>query len=308
VNSLPNEQLKQAFLVLTGEQPAGAPEAENRLLPLLSSRWRLIALVALLFTAATVAYCVTADKWYRAQILMVVVQPEAGTSMLDSLSGGLGGIAALAGVDLTGNEAFKKEFLARFSSRAFTYRFLTDEGMLPILFYRKWDAEHQRWKSADPAKQPSLERAFRMFTEKVRTISEDRRTGVIKVTVDWTDPVLARDWANKLVARFNADARSLARDESQRSLEYLNRELAHTEIVDLRQTINGMIETETRKAMLATVREQYAFKIIDPAFLPGKEGIVWPRSALLVIAAIILGSVFGSLIVIGLARRRERGE
>jgi uncharacterized protein involved in exopolysaccharide biosynthesis len=304
MNSPTNEPGQQAFLILAGEQSVQARRFESRLLPLLLDRWRLIAAVSLLFAFGAVGYCLSAAKWYRAQVLMAAVQPDLGTTNLGSVGGGLGGIAALAGIDLNGGDSFKKEFVARFSSRAFTYRFLTEEGLIPILFSRKWDTQQQRWKSTDPDEQPTLEQAYQMFNGKIRMISEDRRNGLIKVTVDWKDPLLAKDWANKLVARFNADARDVARDESQRSLEYLNRELARTDIVELRQTISGLIESETRKAMLATVREQYAFKIVDPAFVPGKEGLVWPRPVVLVTAALVAGALLGALLALGLASRQ----
>jgi uncharacterized protein involved in exopolysaccharide biosynthesis len=300
-----SDEHRQAILLVAGDQATRA--AGRPLMPRLLRRWRTIGVVVLIFTLLAVAYCLHAKTWYRAQVLMVAVQQDNSGSKMDQLSGGLGGIAALAGIDITGNDAFKKESLARLSSRSFTYKFLTDEGMLPILYYKRWDAEHGRWKSTDPEKQPTLERAFKMFNDKVRTISEDRRTSVIKVTVDWIDPALARDWANKLVTKFNADARDVARDEAQRSLEFLNRELAKTEVLDMRQTINGLIENETRKSMLASVREQYAFKIIDPAFLPGKEGIVWPKPVLLIVLAVVFGSLVGSLVVVA-TERRETGE
>jgi uncharacterized protein involved in exopolysaccharide biosynthesis len=304
MNSPPNEPGQQAFLILTGEQPAQAARREGRLSSLLMDRWLLIAALSLVFALLALVYCLNAAKWYRAQVLMAAVQPDMGTTNLGSAGGGLGGIAALAGIDLSGSDGFKKESLAKFSSRAFTYRFLTEEGLIPILFSPNWDAQNQRWKSTDPNQQPTLEKAYQMFNGRVRMVSEDRRNGLIKVTVDWTDPLLAKDWANKLVARYNADARDLARDESQRSLEYLNRELARTEIVELRQTISGLIESETRKAMLATVREQYAFKIIDPAFVPGKEGIVWPRRVVLVAVALVAGALLGALLALALGSRQ----
>jgi hypothetical protein len=299
MNSPTNEPGPQGFLILAGERPAQA-QHENRLSQAVLARWRLMATVSLVFALGAVGYCLEAAKWYRAQVLMAAVQPELGTTNLGSAGGGLGGIAALAGIDLAGNDSYKKEFVARFSSRAFTYRFLTEEGLIPILFSNRWDAQNQRWKSTAPDQQPTLEQAYRLFNGKVRTVSEDRRNGLIKVTVDWTDPQLAEDWANKLVARFNADARDVARDESQRSLEYLNRELARTDNVELRQTVSGLIESETRKTMLATVREQYAFKIIDPAFVPGKEGIIWPRRVVLPAVALIVGALLGALLALAL--------
>jgi uncharacterized protein involved in exopolysaccharide biosynthesis len=296
--------LQQGILVVTGSQQGQETQPASELFPVLRDRWLLIAIVSLAFALGSVGYCMVVPRWYRAQVLMEPMQPEAGVPSLGGAAGGLGSIAALAGIDLAGTEILKKEFVARISSRAFTYRFMNDEGIIPILFADKWDAANQRWKSA--AEQPSLEKAYKRFNE-IRAITEDRRNGLIKVTVDWKDPVLAMNWANKLVAQFNADAREIARDEARRSLEFLDRELAHTDTVDLRMTINGLIESETRKSMLASVREQYAFKIIDPAFLPGKEGIVWPRPALLTAVALMVGAIVGGLLALVLGRRSSKG-
>ena len=295
------EQVEQAYLVLTADRFGQKEQPESSLLPHLISRWVLIASVALVCALVAGVYCYVTPTWYRTQVLMAAVQPESGSSLMRSLSGGIGGLAALAGVDLPDTDAYKRESLARITSREFTYRFLTDEGLIPILFADRWDAQHQRWKSAAP----TLEQAYRFFDGKVRTVSEDRRTGLIKVTMDWKDQQLAMQWANRMVATFNADARATARDEAQRSQEYLYRELQRTELVELRQTINGLIETEIKKSMLASVREQYAFKIIDPAVLPGKQGRVWPRPTLLITCAFLGGILIGVAIVAALRGRLQ---
>jgi uncharacterized protein involved in exopolysaccharide biosynthesis len=294
-------QPQQGILVITG-----APQSQelpvSQMLAVLRQRWLLIALVSLVAVAGTLTYSLLAAKWYRAPLVMGVVPPDNGTGNLGSAAGGLGGIAALAGFDLAGNDNTKKEYVARIMSRAFIYRFMTDEGIIPILFAKQWDSASQRWKSADD--QPSLEKAFKEFNGRVLTISDDKRSGLIKVSVDWKDPELAMKWANKLVAQFNADARETARTEAHASLEYLQRELAHTDVVDLRLAINNLIERETRKAMIASVREQYAFKIIDPAFLPGKEGIVWPRPALFSALALMAGAVIGGILALVLGPKK----
>jgi capsular polysaccharide biosynthesis protein len=299
-------QPQQGILVLTGAEQRDAIQPVSELFSVLRQRSLLIALISLVAVVGTVIYCVVTPKYYRAQLLMEVMQPESGTPNLGSASGGLGGIAALAGLDLAGNDSLKKEFVARISSRAFTYRFMNEEAIIPVLFADKWDAANQRWKSV--ADQPSLEKAFRMFNGSVRAITEDRRTGLLKVTVDWRDPALAMNWANRLVSQFNADARETARDEAHRNLEFLERELTHTDVVDLRMTINTLIARETRSAMIASVREQYAFKIIDPAFLPGKEGIVWPRPALLGALALMVGTVIGGILALLLGPKKPKDE
>ncbi len=216
--------------------------------------------------------------------------------MLGSLKGQLGGLAALAGIGLGDGEEAKREATARLTSREFTYAFLKDEGLMPILFSDEWDETEKRWKSGDVMRQPSNERAFKYFNEVICSVSEDRRNGLIKVSMDWTDPALAQRWANRLITKINADIRAKAGAEAQRNLEYLNRELAKTNSIDLRLVLNHLIETETRNAMLANVREQYAFRVIDPAFQPGPENVVRPKVAVVLVASLGVGALLGFLI------------
>src|ERR1700730_8242256 len=295
---------RQAVLVFGHEPPAGVATSESQLRILLRY-WILIGSCAVIAGLGAITYSLLAPKWYRAQsIIAPVVHQDASGSALGPIGGQLSGLASLVGLGIGSDEDRKKETLARLSSREFTYDFLRSEGVIPVLFADKWDARAQRWKSV--AGEPTLEKAYRYFFDKVCTISEDRLTNLIKVTVDWKDPALARTWANKLVARINADRRSAARAESERNLAFLNRELERASIVELRQAINHLIESEIRKLMLANVREQYAFKVIDPAFEPGIDAVVWPRIAMLTAVALLLGGLLGAGSALGHWYRRSR--
>lgn len=267
--------------------------------------WRPILVSAFIAVTVALSYGLFAQKWFRAQAIIAPVRQEFSSSELGGMSGQLGGLASL-GLDLGGNDDLKKENLARLSSREFTYGFIRDEGLMPILFAAKWDAVQKHWKSNNEAKQPTLEEAFRYFIENVCTVSEDRRTGLIKITVDWKDPRLASEWANKLVIRINSDRRAVAHADAERNLQFLNRELERTNIIELRQAINRLIESETRKLMLADVREQYAFKVIDPAFVPGRKNIVKPRLSILAAVALFLGGAFGLVVAHVFSRMRAR--
>jgi uncharacterized protein involved in exopolysaccharide biosynthesis len=266
----------------------------------------VIGIVIALFCILAGLYCLIASKWYRAQTVIAPISQEGSSSVLGSLQSELGGLAALAGLDLQDGEQFKREALARLSSREFTYNFITEEGMLPILFADEWDVARATWIDDDPDSIPTLEDGFRLIQDEVRTVSEDRRTGLVKVTVDWKDAALAKRWANQLVVRINADMRSNASTQAEKNLEYLNKELAKTTVVELRQAINHLIESEVRKAMIANVHEEYAFRVIDPAFLPGPRNVVWPRLIVVIPGALICGAIIGLLLALRLESRSRQ--
>ena len=59
--------------------------------------------------------------------------------------------------------------------------------------------------------------------------------------------------------------------------------------------------------MLAHARDEYAFRVLDPAVVPAVEDYVKPKRALLAVAGFALG-LFGSIfIVIALALYRREG-
>ena len=56
--------------------------------------------------------------------------------------------------------------------------------------------------------------------------------------------------------------------------------------------IYNLIEEQTKNIMLANVREEYAFKIVDPAIVP--EIRVRPARRKIAIMGLLVGLLFGS--------------
>jgi uncharacterized protein involved in exopolysaccharide biosynthesis len=212
---------------------------------------------------------------------------------LSSVTGQLGGLAALAGIGL-GNDDDRSEAIATLQSRALISTFIEQHKLLPMIFADKWDAAAGRWRTTDPADTPSLNDGYRRFDQKIRSVTEDRRTGVVTLTITWRDPKLAADWANELAARVNREMRDRAIGEARRSLEYLNRELDKTQVVDLRQPIYRLIENRINTVMLANVRDEYAFKIVDPATPPDADDYSRPLHWLFALAGATLGALAGA--------------
>ena len=102
------------------------------------------------------------------------------------------------------------------------------------------------------------------------------------------DPVLAAKYSNEIIALFNNFMREKAIVEARKEIEYLNAELANTKIVSLQTVLYQLIEQKTQKAMLASVREDYAFKIIDPGIIPDQRS--YPNRTQIVI--LVSGATF----------------
>jgi len=242
-------------------------------------RWLHLSIFAFCLAVAA-AFAFLTEPVYRAQAVLLPVSASEQDGLLSGLQGsGLGSLAGLAGIELGAGDEFRKEALALLTSRDFTVRFIEDEKLLPLLFAKKWDERAQRWR-VEESKIPTIDQGLERFDRSVRKVTEDRRNGLVLVSIEWPDRQRATQWANTLVARANAELRRRTIDDSERRLEFLRRELAKTDVVGLQQTLYRMMESELRKITIASVREQYAFRVVDPARVPLKNRQVRPRRAL----------------------------
>lgn len=255
------------------------------------SRWKLILSVAL-GTAAVVAVAVQwLPSWYSAEVLLAPAEEKKALS----LPGALGGLASLAGFSIGGSGS--GEALAVLQSRELAREFIGSEELLPVLFASKWNAASKTWKSSDPERQPDMRDAVRYFDRSIRTVTEDRKTKLVKLQIEWKDPALAAAWANKLPLLLNAHMRDRAIDEAELNLRYLRGELASASEVVLKQAIARLIESEMQKLMLARGAVEFAFKVIDRAEIPKRKS--WPPRLLIVLSAFLMS---GGLVMAFLLR------
>ncbi|MDB5988130.1 MAG: G-rich domain on putative tyrosine kinase [Nevskia sp.] len=237
---------------------------------------------------------------YRAEVLLSPVEQEGPKANLGGLMNQLGAFASLAGIGSGGSD--KDESIATLQSRSLTDTFVQEKNLLPILFARKWDTQKQSWKSQDPKEIPTLWDANKLFLKTIRKVVQDRKTGLVTLTIDWKDPKLAADWANDMVRRTNLYLRSKAIARSTTNINYLQDQLTKTSVVEIHQAVNSLIEQEIKKVMLAQGTEEYAFKIVDPAVVP--EERTSPKRTLITLGGLVLGFLIGAMIAIGRSSRK----
>ena len=228
---------------------------------------------------------------FRAEALISPVGGGSGNA-ISSLASQFGGLAELAGVSLSqgGN---KSASLATLKSRSLSESFIKDKNLLPLIFENDWDAAANRWKSDDPKKIPTVSDAYTLFDKSIRSIQEDRKTGLVTVAIEWHDAATAAAWANELVLRANQRLQQETVDEGQKTIAYLTDQVAKAGTVEVRQALYNLIEIETKNVAVAHAREEFAFKVIDPAEPPNKRSK--PNRRQMTLAGLMLGLVASSL-------------
>jgi uncharacterized protein involved in exopolysaccharide biosynthesis len=294
----------RGYFVPVFETDAPRPVTFGELLRAVWLRWWWVVLGALAGLALGTAMAFLWRPVYQGKVLMVAVKDDAASGGLGSLVGQFGGLASLAGINL-GSDSKRAENTAVLMSRGFTERFIRDENLMQILYAKRWDPERKAWKSHWWQHDPTMADAVRRFDSKIRSLTEERRSGVMTLIIEWKDRELAARWANDLVARANSDLRRVAIEEARRNIEFLDKQAAETSVAALRQAIYRVVETEVRREMLANVRPEYAFKVLDPAEVPDEREFVRPKRALLVAGGFMLGLCVGIGLAIGVALQRR---
>jgi len=243
-----------------------------------SSRWLIVA-IASVFTLGGVTYSLLAQEWYKADVVLAPAEKKSIGGALSQFAG----LASLAGVDIPG--AGEQEPVAVLKSREFSRAFIEEQRLLPTLLEgRSFDGDA-----------PDVRDAVNVFDKEIRSVTEDKKTGLVTLSIRWKDPETAASWANLLVKRLNDRLRSQSEAEAARNVAYLQREIAASSVVSLQQSMGRVLEGEMQKLMLARGNEEFAFKVIDRAVPPKQRDA--PKRALISIVSLLAGGFLGLLVV-----------
>jgi uncharacterized protein involved in exopolysaccharide biosynthesis len=277
-----------------------------------SGKW-LISAITGLAAAISVAVALSLPNIYTATALLAPAESSGGG--LSGLMKQYGGLASLAGVSLPGGEEGSRAQLGiqLMKSRAFIGDFVERRDVLPeLMAVDSWDAESgdiifdaddfeaatATWvRDVDFPKQPkpSLLEAHEEFMD-ILSVSEDKQTAYVTVSVDHHSPVVAAQWVNWLVEDVNAAVKAQDVSEAEKSIEYLKQQVANTSLADLQAMFFELIQSQTETVMLAEVRPEYVFKTIDPAVIPEEKSK--PSRALICVLGTLLGGMLGVVIVL----------
>jgi len=263
---------------------------------------RLILLAAVVTSLLAVASSFLITPVFQAEVLLLNSPAEKrGGNLLSGLGGSGAGLAALAGIN-PNSDSNTQEAIAILKSRALVDQFIADKNLLPILFNERWDAKNGRWESQESTildlfeGVPTANDGYERFNKKIRRVEEDRRSGLVTLTIEWSNPEQSAQWASELVNRANALLRSTAIERSQKSLSFLQEQAKKSTEIEVRQAIFKLIDSELKREMFAQVNEDYAFKVIDPPVVPEKK--LRPKRSLFAILGFLIGGALSLAFVV----------
>jgi len=223
---------------------------------------------------------------------------NSGSSNSGSLSSLLGSALGSSGnLSLSTSKPNRETALAILRSRKFIEGYIEDNDLMPILFK---DAQEEKG-----IEMPILREGYSLI-ESAMNIQVDR--SLIEMTITWDDPKFATRLANGLIERVNDYIRKEAIEESRKSIQFLEKELTNKD-ANTKVILSKLIENQMQSMVLANVRNEYVFKVVDPAVTPINPS--GPQRRLIVVFGAFLGfilSLFVSILHFRLATVSKENE
>ncbi|EGQ8217979.1 LPS O-antigen length regulator [Vibrio parahaemolyticus] len=318
----PQKEPPQHYLPYPPQPQSTDDEIDLR--ELLKALWKgkwIIIVTTFVFAVGSVLYALSLPNIYKSDALLAPAESSNGGG-LSKMAGQLGGLAALAGVNLGAGESSQTDLAVQvMKSRQFVEAFINKHDLLvPLMAVKDWDLTNNKlildeelynlttgeWlREPDGLRgsTPTAQEAFEVFNNEVLSISQDKESGLYTVSVKYYSPYIAQQWVNWLIEDINKVMRERTIAETSQNLAYLNAQLKKTAVADMQSTFYKLIEEQTKSLMLAEVQEEFVFKVIDPAVIPEIKDA--PKRALICVLGTVLGGLCGIAFVLALYAFRK---
>ena len=270
---------------------------------------KLIIQITAIFAIGSVAYSLSLTNYYKSESLLIA-RSASETQGLSQF----GGLAAMAGVSLPSSGDDKAaQTIELIKSRKFVKHLMTFDDILPSIMAAKtynsgsqellfdqelYDSETKTWKRK-PKKNgpiiPSYLEAHKAY-KSMMSISQDKTTGFISINIEHISPLFAKELLELIIRESNELLRKKDMEESKQGLGYLTSELSKTPFVEIKGSINALIEVQLETQMLAQIHQDYILIEIEPPFIPEKKSK--PSRALICVLGTMLGGMLSVLIVL----------
>ncbi len=273
---------------------------------------KLIIGITAIFALVSVFYAISIPNQYRATALVSPAEGSGGG--LSGALGQLGGLASLAGVSIGGGESSEAQVAQEIMrSRGFIEEFIIENNLAVEVFAAEgwdmgsnqleinsdiYDVDSLLWVRDAPAGktvEPSGWELFKKFSG-MFSVSEDKKTGMVSISVEYFSPELAKEWVDRLVIGINQHMQSRKLEKVNINIQYLEAQIQKTSIAEMREVFYTIIEEQIKSKMLAEASPEYAFVTVSPAMVPEEKS--QPKRALICILGTLLGGMLATLIVL----------
>jgi hypothetical protein len=270
----------------------------------LISKWKWFILFGLSFAVVFAVVSLQMPDKYTSEVLLADADSSSGN--MDGLAGQLGGLASFAGINI--NEGKQKKLIALqiLQSRQFLIDFVKVNKLEAFLIaVERWDKESdtliyndnifsqdsQEWL-AHPERSGSYypsDLEIYIAMKSILDVDVDKTNKVTRLYLTYYDPVKAQQWLSILVMALNDRIRVDDILEREKQISFLQDELNFEKNAEIRNVFYSLIEEQIKSSTLAKARDEYVFRVIDPAVFPEQKS--YPKRALNTVLGGLVGGV-----------------
>jgi len=291
-------------------------EDEIDLLELWRTVWKrrkLIASIVCVGVLLTAIVSLFMTNIYQSEAVIMSVETKSGrvgggmaAAMMSQMGGGLGSLIGLP------DSSSAIEIGLLLESKVLQKKIIHDYNLLPVLFPKQWDEKKKTWKKesgfslnplawlskllaavkpADKKKSKKIEgvpdemdglRAL----DKLVKINKNKKDNFISISVQHQDPDVAAAIVGHYLAALNDHMSQEAIRVATINKKYLEEQLSQTTDPLIQQKLYSMIAQQIETSMMAAVKENFAFKIIDPPLVPDQK--LKPKRAQMVVLSFVV--------------------
>lgn len=327
VEPAPPDAKKQESLVMSENenqgdsklcQSGGGREDKIDLFALWQVIWRrrvLIAYIVCTMVAMTALGALFMPNIYTAQAIIMPVE-KSGGGMAASLMEQMGGLPGLIGLS---EATSSTEIVLLLQSNVLREKILKDYNLIPAFVSRQRGGEKKAWKTGKekgftlnahsllfillepviPAnkkivKKDNVSLGLLMLATTVK-IDHNVMDRTVTISAESDDPVFAANMAHYFLTALNNHMSNEAKRVAAINKQYLEDQLLKTADPLIKQKIYNLIAQQVETSMMAEVKENFCFKIIDPPRVPDEKS--GPQRSTMVVSSFLV-SLFLAVVIV----------
>lgn len=279
---------------------------------LIHGKWIIISATTFV-TIAGVVYSLLLPNIYESKALVV---PVASSSGISRALQGYSGLAGLAGINLpsanTGENTSVKA-MEKITSLSFFENNIIKNIFLPdLMALQSWNPnsntliydqdlynqDKNTWVRdySYPQKQiPSAQESFKVFLSDHLTLSEDKNTGFITISIKHKSPYVAKQWTELIINEVNSFYRQQDKSKSEKTVRYLNKQISMNSLSEVKRVISELMQDETQKLALIEANQFYVFDYIDQPVVEEEKSE--PNRLTIIFLSLFLGTILSIVLV-----------
>lgn len=249
---------------------------------------RLIMLFVLVTVIATTIASFFMTKVYESKTIIAPIQAEDHSGM--SVVAVQFGIAAPQASNAS-------EIVGLLKSNVLMQKILEKHNLYNVLLTQS--------ESNKMGENEKIWTGIRILKEDILKVTENKKDNMITVSAQYNDPKIAEKIANATIRELTEHMSGEAKRVAETNKMYLESQINTTSDPYIRTNIYNLIARQIQTAMLAEVKENFAFKVIDPPRVPFKK--IKPKRAQMVIIAFVVSLFLGILMAFGKEHFQKNG-